>query len=168
MYTDDIITQKKLGHIAGNHIFQENHGTDILFHRRNLDDSLKNCRNLDGGKLQFCIFFVLFLQQRPKVQRLVHDQRKWTGRIHRHRRQNRIHIFHKILVYIPCLFFVQFFMTFDHLKPTLAKSRQQGTLPGRILCADKLMHSVVNSIQLLLGRHPGNSFFAIFCIYHIL
>ena len=138
-----------------------------LFRIRKLDDSGQYGRHLYSGKLRFS-FLSLFGDQGAYIQRLVPDQRKWAGRVHRHRRKDRVNIFFKILVCIRFLALCHLFMFCHDLKAGLLHQREQGTVVSRILDVYQFMCFFPDHHKLLLRRHSCNVFFRIFCMHHIL
>ena len=80
------------------------------------------------------LFLAVFsADQGTDIQGLVADQRKWSGRIHRHRCQNRIDIFLKISIHKFFLLFAQTLVLGNNFQPPLFQSRDQRAIVSRIL-----------------------------------
>ena len=86
------------------------------------------------------LFLAVFsADQGTDIQGLVADQRKWSGRIHRHRCQNRIYLILKITVQIFFLLFRQLFMLRNDMQSITAQLWQKTSVIRGILHIYKLM-----------------------------
>ena len=152
MCTYNVIAQEKLSDVAFNDLLQKNQGTVSLLHRRDLHDSRKHRRNLNRRKFQFlCMLLIVFLRdQRTNIQCLIADQWKWSGRIHRHRCQNRIYIILKIPVNEFLLFLIQIFMLRDKMESCLFECRKNRTVKGIVLYLHQFMCLSADLFKLFL------------------
>ena len=170
MRADNIIAQEKLADIALNDLFQKDHGTVAFFCGRDLYDPWKYRRHLNGGKFQlFGMFFVIFLgDQCADIQSLIADEWKWSGRIHGHRSQYRIHIVLEIPVNKFLLFLVQILMLCNQVKSHFLKCRKDRTVEGAILYFYQLMCLFADLTELFFGGHSCDVFFLVTCMHLIL
>ena len=162
---DDIIVEEQLVHIAFDHFLQQNDLRPLL--RRNRHKAGQDARYLYGGKFQFSPA-VLLLHQRPQIQGFIANQRKRSGGIHRHRRQNRIDVIRKIPVHIGRFLFAQILVMSDNMQPVFQKMRQERTVVYGILLFHKRMRLLIHLRKLFRGGHARNILFLIPGADHIL
>ena len=114
------------------------------------------------------LFILLAGKQRRDVERLVADQRKRAGCVHRHRRQYRIDILLKVAVHVHRLLRRQFLIFFNNVYPVGFHQWNEGTVIGIVLALDQLSRRRVDPVELLRRRHARNIPLTVVRMYHIL
>ena len=166
MGADHVIVQEQLAHMPLDNLFQKNQ-PDRLAVPLHLIDSRQHGGHLHRGKFQLLVALFL-LQQSRNVQRFIADQRKRPGRVHRHRRQHRVHRFHKVPVHAGRFLLRQILIPGNHMDSVLFQRRKQGNIVGMILGIHQLMHRFSDQLQLLRRLHPRNVRLMISGVDHIL
>jgi len=172
--TDHIVVLEKDADVFPDHFLEQDHDAVSVLGLGQIDDPRKDRRDLDGSEFDLFLLVLLpvFLcgldrlsdgrrlgilcaDQGADVQRLVADKGERPGRVHGHRRQDRIDVLFEIAVKEIALLFRQGFVAADDFKSFLFERRKQGTVPDRILLFYEIMRSFGKGCQLLLCRHPG-------------
>ena len=167
MGADHVVAEKKLADIPLDDLLQKDYGPGAVFLRRDLDHSRQHGGNLHGGELQdFFSFFPVFLGDKgADIQRLVPDKRERSGRIHGHRRKNRIYVIFKIPVHKFFLFIGKLLMLGNHMEAGFLKSGQERTVIGAVLLPYQFMSLGADLPQLVFRGQPGDIRFLIAGVY---
>ena len=167
MGADHVVAEKKLADIPLDDLLQKDYGPGAVFLRRDLDHSRQHGGNLHGGELQdFFSFFPVFLGDKgADIQRLVPDKRERSGRIHGHRRKNRIYVIFKIPVHKFFLFIGKLLMLGNHMEAGFLKSGQERTVIGAVLLPYQFMSLGADLPQLVFRGQSGDIRFLIAGVY---
>ena len=154
---------EKLTDIFADDFFEQNDDFVPVFRIGKVDQSRKYSRHLHGREFERLFLLLGFLlgNQSTDIESLVADKRERTGRVHRHRCEDRINTRLKVFIEICALRFCKFLIVGNDLQSGFLKGRDKRTVQRIVLISHKCMHSLGNCTELFGRCHPRNVFFGV-------